>query len=600
MRTKLITTIIISFLFCLISTGIKAQDGNVINFMQMVPQSNYNNPAAIPSVGFYFGLPALSALNFGINNGSFSYNNVFSRRADDSLIIDVDKFLGSIKDDNKVSYDVSEQILALGLKVKRSYFTFSVSNKNTINANFTKDFMTFLLKGNEPFIGKSANLGDFKFGLNSYVEAAFGLTREINKRLSVGVRFKYLIGLVNVYTERSSINLYTNPSSYELALTSDVLIKSSTVLDTFKFNNNDKWQSISDLSNKVFNSPNHGMAIDFGGEYKITNKFSVGVSVLDLGYIDWGNDVKNYQSKKANTTINFNGLDINTAFKNGSFDKSVFDDIIDSLKNTMGIDTVNGTKYRAPLKTKIYVSASYFLTKRSRLGLVLRNDLVNQAVNSSFTISYNRYVGKNLSFTFANTIVAGNLLNPGGGISLNLGFAQFYLLVDHSSSFYAADIKNFGFQFGLNLVAGKTKPGQKSTEPIYKEDEDSRKSKKNKLVNEPLKVDSVIVKPPVIVTPIKELPQINVDSAKLLDSLNKIKEMENAIKMKNDSLNKIPVPGDTTSINNQQPLDSVPTINKPEGTTPTNPTPDKTPINNDANKNQPGSVPNENVPKQSK
>ena len=150
MRTKSIVTIIVSFLLCLLTSENKAQDGNVINFMRTVPQSNYNNPASIPSVGFYLGVPAVSAINIGIDNGNFSYNNVFTRRADDSLIVDAPKFIGTLKDNNKLSYEFSDQIFALGFKVNRSYFTLSVNSKNTINANYTKDFMTFLLKGNAP------------------------------------------------------------------------------------------------------------------------------------------------------------------------------------------------------------------------------------------------------------------------------------------------------------------------------------------------------------------------------------------------------------------------------------------------------------------
>ena len=262
MKIQSITIFIISFLFCLITSEIKAQDGgNVINFMQTIPQSNYNNPATIPSVGFYLGIPALSAINIGIDNGNFSYNNVFTRRADDSLIVDVNKFIGSLNDNNKLSYNLSTQLFALGFKVDRSYFTFSVNSINSVNANYTKDFMTFLLEGNGPFIGQNGNLGDFRLGLNSYIETALGFSREINKQLSIGVRFKYLIGIANVYTERSNVNLYTDPINYDLAVTSDVLIKTSMPIDSLN-SSNVKWQDI---------KQNNGIAFDFGGEYKLNS-----------------------------------------------------------------------------------------------------------------------------------------------------------------------------------------------------------------------------------------------------------------------------------------------------------------------------------------
>ncbi len=616
MKKKLITTIIFSISLCLYITSIKAQDGNVINFMQTVPQSNYNNPAAIPSVGFYLGIPVVSTINIGLDNGSFSYNNIFSRRNQpspyDSIYIDVDKFLGSIKGSNKLSYDISSQLFGLGFKVKRSYFTFSINSKNTINANFTKDFMTFLLKGNDAFIGKNANIGDFKFGMNSYLEASFGFTREINKRLSVGVKFKYLIGLVNIYTERSNINLYTDPNTYALTATSDLLIRTSSPFDSLtNIKTKDaKWADM---------KQNKGIAFDFGGEYRLTNKWSFGLSVVDLGYIDWTNNVKVYQSKNPNAPFNFSGIDINTAFKDGKLDTTAINNLVDSLKNSMGIENVKGSKYRAPLKTKIYLTASYFLTKRDRFGFVMRNDIVNQAVNTSLTLSYNRYVGKNVALTFANTFVSGNALNPGGGITFNLAFIQFYFLVDHSSSFYLADVKNFNFQFGINLVTGKTKPGERFTEPIKKDDYEG-KSKKNKIIVEPEAIDSTLLKTPVVIPPKQETPVIKTDSLKTKaeankfvvdtlkthpDTLKTLKTMDTTFKNMNDTLRNGLINVDTTIKKLSLPLDSLKTnknqdtipANKPEGNVPpVNQNPTNNPINNDANKNTPALVPNEVTP----
>ena len=350
----------------------------------------------------------------------------------------------------------------------------------------------------------------------------------------------------------------------------------------------------------------------------MTSKLSLGLSVVDLGYIDWSNNIQNYQSKNPNATYSFTGFDINSAFKNGQINDSVFNKIIDSLKNSLGVENVKGSKYRAPLKTKIYFTASYFLTKHDLFGLVIRNDIINQAINTSLTVSYNRYFGKNLSLTFANTVVAGNLLNPGGGFAFNLGFAQFYFLIDHVSSFYAADIKNVGFQFGFNLIAGKSKPGQKSTEPIIKEDEE-KKSKRHKLVSEPIQTDSTIVKSTIVILPVKVAPIIKSDTInikrdslksdtikllKMQDTILKKTLDSNLLKVK-DTLKNVLIPIDTTlkklmlpidSVKQVKPLDSIP--NKIEGNTPNNQSPGNNPINNDANNKPPAIVPNETTPKQ--
>ncbi len=468
---------------------IKAQDGNTIYFMQNIPQSGYSNPALFPNCKFYLGIPGMSSLFLNINNGSFSYNDIFTRRADDSLIIDKDKLLNALSDNNKLSYEISQQLFAMGFRIKKNYISFGVNYKMTTNFNYTKDFMTFLLKGNEPFIGKTANLGDSKFGLNSYSELSFGYSREFGKKLSFGARFKYLIGIANVYTEKSVIQLYTDPNTYEITATSDFLVHTSTPFDSLKnFDNQAKKIKWEDLSK------NNGFAVDFGAEYRLNKRWHFGISLIDLGSINWKMNTKDYISKNPNAQFTFSGFDINEVFKNGELKDSIFEKMLDSIKETMGITDVEGKSYKSPLKTKLYLSASYNLTPRDRFGFLLLHEFVNNDVNRMFSISYNRNIGRFFAITLSNTMVSGQLFNPGGGISFALGPFQTYIIGDHFSSVYLADMKNFGIHFGMNLIFGKTKQGyryEKIKTTNIKEDDYSKS--KRKITYTPEVPDSMLV-----------------------------------------------------------------------------------------------------------
>lgn len=433
---------------------IKAQDGNTIYFMQNIPQSSYSNPALFPNCKFYLGIPGISSLFLNINNGSFSYNDIFTRRTDDSLIVDKDKLLNSLSYNNKLSYEISQQLFAMGFRIRKNFFSFGVNQKMNTNFNYTKDFMTFLLKGNEPFIGKTANLGDTKFGLNSYSELSFGYSREFGRKLSFGFRFKYLIGIANVYTEKSKVQLYTDPNTYELTATSDFLVHTSTPFDSLEnFDNqakNIKWKDL---------TKNNGIAFDFGAEYRLNKRWNFGISLIDLGSINWQSNVKDYVSKNPNAQFTFNGFDINEVFKNGELKDSIFDKLLDSIKETMGITDVEGKAYKSPLKTKLYLSASYNLSSKDKFGFLLLHEFVNNDVNRILSISYNRNIGRFFAITLSNTIVSGQIFNPGGGISFALGPFQTYIIGDHFSSVYLADMKNFGIHFGMNFIFGKTKQG---------------------------------------------------------------------------------------------------------------------------------------------
>lgn len=486
-----------------------AQDGNTIYFMQNIPQSNYSNPALMPNCKFYLGIPGISSLHFNLDNGSFSYNDVFTRRSDDSLIIDKNKLLGALSDNNKLSYDISEQLFAMGFRSHRSYFTLSLNTKVSTNFNYTKDFMTFLLKGNAEFLGKEANLSDSKLEVNTYSEIALGYSREFGKKFTFGLRFKYLVGIANVHTERSNIRLYTDPNTYELTATTDVLIHSSSPFENIKNIDTEikdvKWKNIKD---------NNGYAFDFGGEFRLNKRWAFGASLIDLGAINWNTNVKEYKSKNPDKQFTFSGLDINEAFKNGKLDEKVMDNLIDSLKETLGIDEYNVASYKAPLKTKLYLSASLALNSKNRFGFLMRNEFANDAVNTMFSVSYNNNIGRNFAITLSNTFVSGHLFNPGGGFTFNLGPFQLYLIGDHFSSVYAADMKNVGIHFGLNIILDKTKQGYRYEKQKITEVEEER-TKKRLIV--PIVTDTIIPKDTTL------LPVIDTIQPKIDSSINLIK-----------------------------------------------------------------------------
>jgi hypothetical protein len=488
---KIIIFFAVIFCIGLLQDTVNAQDGNTIYFMNNIPQSNYSNPATLPNCKFYLGIPAISSIGFNLENGSFSYNDVFSRRPlnppYDSLYVDKEKLLGALRDDNKLSYDISEQLFALGFRVRRSYFTLSAASKFSTNFNYTKDFMTFILKGNEPFIGKTANLSDSKLGLNVYTEIALGFSREIGKKLTLGMRFKYLIGLVNVYTEKSSLLLTTNANTYALTASSDILIHTSSPFDSLKsFDKQLKEIKPSNITD------NNGYAFDFGAQYQLNKTWTFGVSVIDLGAITWKSNIKDYRSKYPGREVVFSGLDINQAFPGGKIDTTVINNLVDSLQEALGINDYTGASYRAPLKTKLYTSVAFSLTRNDRFGFLMRNDFANQSVNTLISVSYNRNIGRWFSITLSNTFVAGNIFNPGGGFNLNLGPFQFYLIGDHFSSLYAADMKNLGVHFGFNFLIGKTKQGYRYEKQKAVVIEEEKSSRYDKLI--PVIVDTIPAK----------------------------------------------------------------------------------------------------------
>ncbi len=403
-----------------------AQQDLTIYNMQSIPQSSYTNPAfkPIPEYKFYIGFPALSSFYLGVGNttGLKSKNNII-RRDDDSLSINFDNFVDKLKKRNFLSLQLQEEILSFGFRQKKNYFSFSLTEKFFAHFSYPKDLMLLLWKGNGQFVGKTA---DFKgIGLNAmhYREYAVGMSHEINNRLTVGARGKLLFGKLNVNSKKTEISLYTDENTYDLTANSNILINTSIPEAMFE-------DSLDfDAGNYIMNTKNKGLAIDLGACYKLNNKFTFSASVIDLGYIKWKSDVKNYYND--NVSFTFEGFDIGDMLKYDTIDfDDVAEELLDSLADIFEIKD-KSSSYSTMLNTKIYLSGVYNLTSKDRIGALIRTEFFNRAVHTALTLSYNRQFGKILNLSGSYSMRNRNYGNLGLGFALNLGSFQFYLISDN-------------------------------------------------------------------------------------------------------------------------------------------------------------------------
>src|SRR5690606_8715698 len=114
-----------------------------------------------------------------------------------------------------------------------------------------------------------------------YVEYALGYNREINEKLRVGGRLKFLSGYANFTTRKSKLGLTTDEETFDLTIDGKFKFQSSGVggfVD--KDSTNDEFDF-----KTPFNFKNFGIALDLGGTYQLTDKIGVSASLLDFGFI---------------------------------------------------------------------------------------------------------------------------------------------------------------------------------------------------------------------------------------------------------------------------------------------------------------------------
>ncbi|MCE9540354.1 MAG: DUF5723 family protein [Bacteroidetes bacterium] len=434
------------FLLFIVFTDYKAsaQQNLTLYNMESVPQRMYLNPALMPSYSkVYIGLPLLSSEYLNFSNSGFKYSDLIKHRGD-SLYVDYDNMLGKLSQNNYFSVAYQPDLLSFGFKVRQNYFSFNATEKVNFRFRYPKNFMEFIWKGNGALLGEEVNL-NFGVNFSHYREYGIGFAREIDDKLTVGGKVKYLYGMENVWTERSNVSLTTDPNYFAMTAKSDIKINTSGVDSS----------STSNIIVKdyLFKKKNRGVGLDLGGVYKLNDKFTFSASLIDLGFIKWKDGVTNYQSHNPDGEFTYQGMDLNELVNDDSTSNAT-DVIIDSLEQIFKIDEAHAA-YKTNLSTQIYLGTNYSITDKINAGVLIYGQIFDKAVHPGVALSYNQKVGRWLNFSASYSMYNRSYNNFGLGLAFN-GPVQFYIASDNVlGAFFPQNTKNLHLHFGINLMFGR-------------------------------------------------------------------------------------------------------------------------------------------------
>jgi hypothetical protein len=429
----------------------KAQQDFTLYNMNVVPQRAYLNPAFQPGTGkITVGLPVLSSEYLNVSNSGFRYSDVIKHRSDDSLYVDFDNLLSKLAQNNYLSVTFRPDIFSFGIKVKKNYISFNVTEKIDVRFRYPKNFMEFVWKGNGALLDKEMN---FNFGLDfsHYREYALGAARDINDKLSVGVKLKYLYGMENLYTKKSDITLTTDSKDYAITAKANIDINSSGL-------DKDTTGKGFNLSDYAFKRKNNGAGIDLGAVYKATDKFTLSASILDLGFIKWNDAPTNYVSHDANSHFTYKGFELNQLINSDSSNtKDIGKALGDSLAKKFKIDTLHHA-YTTKLSSQVYLGANYNTSEKGTAGVILYGQVFDHTVHPGIAFSYNHKLFNWLSLSASYSAYNRNISNIGIGAAFTGGPVQLYIVTDNIlGMIFPQNTKNIQVHFGINLLFGRKK-----------------------------------------------------------------------------------------------------------------------------------------------
>ena len=455
-------------LFLAISGNNLLAQGLTLYNMDYVPQSMRNNPAQMQKANFHIAIaPLLNNISFSTTSSGFTLSDLFQVEGDTTFATP-DRMLAKISENNFISQQTNIDFISFGFKVKnKNYFSFNVTERVNFAFDYSKNFMTLLAKGtaNEDFLGKNVSMSGTGFRFNHFREYGIGYTREVNDKLSVGGRFKFLQGLSHLDNDQADITLYTDPNNYSIKATSTIGVKIAGL--GFVFDDGSEFDAITYMSN----FKNTGFALDLGGKYEINDRITTSLNITDLGFINWKTDARRYFNNKVE--FNFDGIDLKEYLdkENDEEREAYAAELSDSIEDIFGLERID-RGFTTNLIANIYIGAEYKLNKTFKAAALFNGKVFKGALYPSLTITTQTALGKWLQAIVSYSIVNKSYENIGLGAAINAGPIQFYAVSDNLLDWTQIDYaKNLNVQLGMNLLFGyKSK--------ISKEDKKAAKLKR--------------------------------------------------------------------------------------------------------------------------
>ncbi len=446
-----------------------AQQNFTMYSMTKMGQAHYENPAYRANGKVYIGI-ALGSHSFGVNHSGFTVNKILvPRKYDDSLQFDQEALKKALWKRNYIATDIRNELFGLGINIKKNYFSFALTNRTSVNVIYPKDLIVLALEGNgKSFLGKRASFDGLGAKIDGYVEYALGYNREINEKLRVGGRLKFLSGYANFTTRKSKLGLTTDEETFDLTIDGKFKFQSSGVGDLIL---GDSSTTYTFDFKTPFNFKNFGIALDLGGTYQLTDKIGVSASLLDFGFIRWKTQTASYETD--DLAFRFEGVDVKQ-YLNDSTD--YLNRILDTLQSKVDNDITNEA-YTSTLSSRFYLGGTYKVTDWFTAGVTSYNQILNNRWRTSLILSGTIQLKNWLGFTANYSIYGRSMANIGLGLTLRGGPIQFYVMTDNILAINYLGAKNAHVSFGLNLLIGKLDK-KKESKDSYGTTKSTRKDKK--------------------------------------------------------------------------------------------------------------------------
>lgn len=413
------------------------------HFMSNTLQGNLTNPAAFND--YKINVSLLPSIYAGLYNSSIKPSDVLEKRNND-LYLDMDKLVEEMSPEGlNLQGNLRVETFSFAFQTKKFQIGISHGLRINMNHHIPQAALQFAWGGNAQFVGETINIAP-SLNMMAYQEFGLNLGYKVSKQLTLGTRLKHLVGTAAYSTSNSRATIYTDPKFYQLTGDTDYTINTGGLPES-DFNEGEFFDF--DEFEFELSGPNKGFAFDFGASLDLTDKLNIQTSVLNIGKINWEENVYNYTS---NGTTTFEGLDFQPIVDEGELD---VEKVLDTISQTFEFETTY-EKFSTTLPSSFYLSGTYKVQPTLTVGALFFAQGYQSELTTAVALNVKKDFGNffTLGAQYAN--VEGGSNNLGLSTTLRLGPVQIYATTDNIGPiFNPMKGQNMNFRFGMNLVFGK-------------------------------------------------------------------------------------------------------------------------------------------------
>jgi len=378
------------------------------------PHSQWEvNPANSTQEKVFVLLPVLGGYQFGLGHTGFAFSDAINNNQ-----VSFGTTVDALDKENHLLIDGSINLFSLGFHVKNTQFRLGAIQQFESRSTYTRDFLEMLWLGNghPDVIGNRVSLDNTGINALAITKVFVGTSLELlPEKLTLGANLNFYSGLGTIQTFESKFGLTTSDTDYALKADGELAISAAGVIDLSDFENGLNFRDIS--------SADTGLGADLGVIFKPSPKHEVKASVLNLGQINWTNNMIGYEL--SDSEIEFSGFDLQS-FTDSNDTLDVVQHFIDSITNVFTPEEVEAS-FNTKLNPEVTFSFSFIPSDKNKYTFLYRSkDSFGITLNHA-GILYSRSFGKILEisggavlFNRKDLIVPFSLVLDAGPVQLGL------------------------------------------------------------------------------------------------------------------------------------------------------------------------------------